>query len=146
MSTECITLIFTIISTTLGFAFTIFGFKSTRDSWYIQSDLNRKNEIAKVCLKHRLELLTKILNSVKQIQAIQARNNDSPNLTEEEKNYIAELLLSISQDIYVLGTKEEQQTWESVRNDFNNKKIISPKHFNTFKILIRNNYRRALGL
>ena len=83
---------------------------------------------------------------MKQIQAIQVRNNNSPNLTEEKKNYIAELLLSISQDIYILGTKKEQQRWEYVRNDFNNKKIIDGEHLTAFTTLIINNYKRALGL
>ena len=129
----------TYILTTIGFIITV-------ASWYKQNGLNRKNEIAKVALKHRLELLTKILNSIKEIQAIQVRNNYSPNLTEEKQNYIAELLLSISQDIYILGTKEEQETWESVRNDFNNKKIINEENLTTFATLIINNYRRALGL
>jgi hypothetical protein len=135
-----------IINTNTGFIFTIISFIITILSWYKQSNLNRKNEIAKISLKYRLELLTKILNSMKQIQAIQVRNNNSPNLTEEKKNYIAELLLSISQDIYILGTKKEQQRWEYVRNDFNNKKIIDGEHLTAFTTLIINNYKRALGL
>lgn len=66
MSTDC----FTIFATIFGFILTIIGFIITVVSWYEQSELNRKNEIAKVALKHRLELLRKTYNSVIQIYTI----------------------------------------------------------------------------
>lgn len=147
MSTECITLTFTIISTILGFVFTIFGFKSTRDSWYIQSDLNRKNEIAKVALKYRIELLTKTYNSIIRIYTILKENNDSPNPpTKEEQNYIKKSLDSISEGIFLLGTKEEQQICKSIIDDFNNNKNINSENLKALLKLTRNNYRRELGL
>jgi|GEM_PF-2495733 hypothetical protein len=149
MSTECITLISTIISTivtTAGLILAIFGFKRTRDSWYIQSDLNRKNEIAKVALKHRLELLRKTFECVIKTYTILEKNNGSPNPpTKAEQNYVRKSFDSISEGIYLLGTEEEQQIWESINNDYINN-IINSGKLTAFLKLIIDSYRRELGL
>ena len=135
MSTDC----FTIFAT-------IFGFIITVVSWYEQSELNRKNEIAKVALKHRLELLRKIYNSVIQIYTILKKNNGSPNPpTKAEQNYVRKSFASISEGIYLLGTEEEQQIWESINNDYINNIIKSGK-LTAFLKLIIDSYRRELCL
>lgn len=124
----------------------IIGFIITVVSWRKQSDLNRKNKIAKVRLKNRLELLTKTLGSLKQIRIILTNNKDSPNPpTIQEQKYVVESFISINEDLGILGTKEEQQRWESIKNDFINKKIDSEK-LDAFSALLKDVYRRELGL
>lgn len=124
----------------------IIGFIITVVSWRKQSELNRENEIAKVRLKYRLELLTKILNSLKGIYAIMIKNDPHNPPIQEEQNFVAKSIISISEDLYILGTKEEQQRWESIKNDFFDNKNMSPEAFFTFTISIKDNYRRELGL
>jgi hypothetical protein len=125
----------------------IIGFIITVVSWYKQSELNRKNEIAKVCLKYRLELLRKTFECIIKTHTILKENNGSPNPpTKTEQNYVKKSFDSISEGICLLGTKEEQQIWESIIYDFNNNKNINSENLITLLKLIRNNYRRELGL
>lgn len=135
----------TTISTIAGLL-PIIGFIITVISWGKQSKLNRENEIAKVRLKYRLELLTKTLNSLKEIYAIMIRNDPHNPPIQEEQNFVAKSIISISEDLYILGTKEEQQRWEFIKNDFFDNKNMSPEAFFTFAISIKDNYRRELGL
>lgn len=136
----------TTISTIAGLL-PIIGFIITVVSWRKQSELNRENEIAKVRLKHRLELLRKTFEYTNKTYTILANNNGSPNPpTKEEQNYVIKSFDSISEGIYLLGTKEEQQIWESIIYDFNNNKNINSENLITLLKLIRNNYRRELGL
>jgi hypothetical protein len=124
----------------------IASFVVTVVSWFVQSHLNRKNEIAKTSLKYRLELLTKTLNSIMEVYKILAKNNGSPNPpTKEEQNYVRKSFASISDDLYILGTKKEQKIWKSIENDYI-KNIIKSEALITFATLIKDNYRRTLGL
>lgn len=126
----------------------IFGpaltFVLTIASWFVTNYLNRKTEIAKASLNHRLELLTRTLNSINEVYKILAKYNGNPP-TKEEQIYVIKSLATISEDIYILGTKEEQKRWKSIINDYKNQTIKS-ENLTTFANLIRNNYRRALGL
>ncbi len=130
----------------INYILTITSFIITVASWFILSRLSRKNEIAKASLKYRLELLKKILNSLEEIYAIMIRNDPHNPPIQEEQNFVAKSIISISEDLYILGTKEEQQKWESIKKDFFDNKNMSPEAFFTFAILIKDNYRRTLGL
>ena len=127
---------------------TIFGpaltFVLTIASWFATNYLNRKTEIDKASLNHRLELLTRTLNSVNEVYKILAKYNGNPP-TKEEQIYVIKSFATISEDIYILGTKEEQQKWKSIINDYNNQKINS-ENLIAFAMLIKDNYRRTLGL
>ncbi len=147
MSTDYFTIadfILKIIGAIIGFSLTIRGFNITVASWYKQSELNRENEIAKVALKHRLELLENIRNSIKRIHSILTNGKNPP--IQKDQVYVAKTIISISEDLYILGTEEEQKTWESIRKDFFDKKTVNEDKFVAFAILIRDNYRRELGL
>lgn len=125
----------------------IIGFIITVVSWSKQSKLNRENEIAKVRLKHRLELLRKTFECIVKTYIILEKNNGSPNPpTKAEQNYVKKSFDSISEGICLLGTKEEQQIWESITYDFNNNKNINSENLTAFLRLTKDNYRRELGL
>ena len=125
----------------------IIGFIITVVSWRKQSELNRENEIAKVRLKHRLELLRKTFECIIRTYTILEKNNGSPNPpTKAEQNYVKKSFDSISEGICLLGTKEEQQIWASITYDFNNNKNINLGNLAAFLRLTKNNYRRELGL
>lgn len=151
MSTDCFTIFATIFGFILkiivayfGFRLTIWGYKNTVAGWYKQSELNRENEIAKVALKYRLELLENIRNSIKRIYSILTNGKNPP--IQKDQVYVAKTFISISEDLYILGTEEEQKTWESIRKDFFDKKTVNEDKFVAFAILINDNYRRELGL
>ena len=141
MSTDC----FTIFATIFGFILTIIGFYITVVSWYKQSELNRENEIAKVALKHRLELLRKTFESTIKIYTILDNGSLNPP-TKEEQDYVTKSFDSISEGICLLGTMEEQQIWESITYDFNNNKNINSENLTAFLKLIIYSYRRELCL
>ena len=81
-----------------------------------------------------------------EVYKILAKNNGSPNPpTKEEQNYVRKSFASISDDLYILGTKKEQKIWKSIENDYI-KNIIKSEALITFATLIKDNYRRTLGL
>ena len=148
MSTDCFTIISTIVDFALkiigaifGFGLTIWGFKITKLSWYKQSELNRENEIA----KHRLELLRKTFKYINKDCTILKNSYPNPP-TKKEQSYVIKSFNSISEGIYLLGTKEEQEIWDFIMYDFHNNKNINSKNLLTLLELIKCNYRRELGL
>lgn len=152
MSTDCFTIFATIFGFILkiiiayfGFRLTIWGYKNTVAGWYKQSELNRENEIAKVALKHRLELLRKTFKYINKDCTILKNSFPNPP-TKKEQNYVIKSFNSISEGIYLLGTKEEQEIWDIIMYDFHNNKNINSKNLLILLELVKVNYRRELGL
>lgn len=107
--------------------------------WFINSWLNRKNEIAKVCLKYRLDALTPIINVVKEINEYIASGN-------VDVAHLQHILADMSYNLGMYGKKDEIEYWKEIINTFNKEHKIEEKQFNEFVEFIKSRIRKELNL
>lgn len=106
--------------------------------WFINSWLNRRNEIAKERLKYRMDTLRSIVDLLSEIQ----------DCIDNNKGDITHLIRKISEISYkfdIYGKEDEQRLWKLFIKAINEKeKTAQP--FNDVLVLVKNRIRKELHI
>lgn len=106
--------------------------------WFINSWLNRRNEIAKERLKYRMDTLRSIVDLLSEIQEC----------IDNNKGDITHLIRKISEISYkfdIYGKEDEQRLWKLFIKAINEKeKTAQP--FNDVLVLVKNRIRKELHI
>lgn len=106
--------------------------------WFINSWLNRRNEIAKERLKYRMDTLRSIVDLLSEIQ--ECIDNNIGDIT-----HLIRKISEISYKFDIYGKEDEQRLWKLFIKAINEKeKTAQP--FNDVLVLVKNRIRKELHI
>lgn len=108
--------------------------------WFINSWLNRRNEIAKERLKYRMDTLQSIITVLSEIQ-------ESSLAKDGDISHLNRLIRDTLTKFYIYGEKDEIELCKDLRKAINDKNNIEfEKSLNELAELVKNRIRQELRL